>query len=121
MKTLKEDPLTIINGSLFPNEEHIYLRSITTLNLEHIFSLLNRKHGCITLKSFTEEYPQMFLESIKILLPTKVRGFVHSDSYKRHWYATSINGELPESVATSILEYITQESLRNRKRRKNVT
>ena len=45
MKTLKEDPLTIINGSLFPNEEHIYLRSITTLNLEHMFSLLNHKHG----------------------------------------------------------------------------
>ena len=75
-----------------------------------IVSPSNRRHGCITLKSFAEEYPRMFLESIKILLPTKVRGFVHPDSYKqRHWYATSINAELPESVATSILEYITQE------------
>lgn len=103
-----------------PNVENMYLRSTTTLCVENMFSLLNRKHGYISMQSFAEEYPQMMIESIKILLPSSIRGYIHPESYVEHYYPSAVTTNIPVDAARVIYKYLTAQLLNNRKLRQKV-
>lgn len=96
------------------------MRSVTTLSVERMFSTLQRKHGFITLQSFGRDYPQMVVETLKKLLPTNVRGWVHPDAYKKHYYQTPLNGQLNEEAATWIYDCLTQDAIKNKKERERI-